>query len=74
MPIKSNAIIRAAQVDPEGNPFEIRIFKRPDGAYTRGFFKDDDVPDTDPTAELQRVRQSDAELLIKLLTGQDLDG
>jgi hypothetical protein len=48
MPIVSNAIIRVNQKNNDGTEREDRIFKRPDGDFTRASYDDEEIPDNQP--------------------------
>jgi hypothetical protein len=73
MPVKSIAIIRVKVENPDGTEREDRIFKRPDGNFTRSSYDSDKTPDVEPQkGSKETIPAEYAELLIKLITGQDL--
>lgn len=74
MPVESNAIVRAKiWSEHEKREYEVRIFRRPDGNFTKGDYKNDKVLDAKHTGELLPIDAEDIELVFKLLTGNDFD-
>ena len=72
MPVKSNAVVRAmVWSEPEAKEYEIRIFKCPDGNFTKGDYDHDDVPDTGHKGDLLPIDADDIELVFKILTGKE---
>ena len=72
MPCKSKAEFRR-MVDP-GQwevPYELRVFERPDGMYSIVFYANDEVPDAGKILSLQVMDAENAELVVKLITGEN---
>lgn len=74
MPVKSKAIIRAFIWSEFEKPdYEVRIFRRPDGKFTKGNYDDDEVPDTGHTGDLSTIEAENINLIWGLLTGEEFD-
>ena len=73
MPIESKAIIRVLQANWDGSAREDRIFKRPGGGFSRASYPDENTPDDRPIETPDEIRAGNAALIIKLMTGQDLE-
>jgi hypothetical protein len=71
---KSNAILRATiPPSPDNTGYEVRIFQRPDGNFTRGNYEDENAPDTDHKGALEELDTEDMPLIWKLISGRDAD-
>ena len=71
MPIASNAIIRVNQKNYDGTEREDRIFKRPDGDFTRASYDDEETPDSQPQdGSTETIAAEDADFLVRLMTGK----
>jgi hypothetical protein len=73
MTILSKAVIRVSRVNLDGGPGEDRIFRRPDGNYSRVFYPNEDTPDDQPADEPERIDRNYADIFIKIATGIDLE-